>query len=234
MLRRPHALITGASRGIGAHVARALASTHQLWLGGRDQVALQEVLADLPDAQPWLVDLADVEALAAAVPPIEKLDLLVHSAGVVELGSVAETSPQTWRHSYNINVVAAAELTRLLLPALRSANGTVVFINSGAGLRANPNWAAYAASKFALKALADALRAEEQANGVRVTTIYPGRVATDMQRKVRLAEKGAFEPERYLDPQSIADAVLMAANLPRNAQLYDLTIRPSDQGGLFT
>ena len=83
-----------------------------------------------------------------------------------------------------------AELTRLLLPRLRAERGAVVFVNSGAGLRANPGWASYAASKFALRALADALREEEAPHGVRVCTVYPGRTATPMQQSVR-AQEGA-------------------------------------------
>ena len=79
-------------------------------------------------------------------------------------------------------------LTRLCLPAVRAARGTVVFLNSGAGQVAHPHWSAYAASKFGLRALADSLRAEEQAHGVRVTTVYPGRTATPMQQKVHQQE----------------------------------------------
>src|SRR5690606_850138 len=141
---------------------------------------------------------------------LDRLDLLVHSAGIARLGRLADTPADVWRHTFEINVIAVAELTRLPLPALRAPRGHVVLINSGAGQRANPNWGAYAASKFALRAFADALREEEQANGIRVTSIYPGRVDTDMQREVRAQEGGPYEPERYLDPDSVARAVLMA------------------------
>ena len=79
-------------------------------------------------------------------------------------------------------------LTRVCLPALRAARGTVVFVNSGAGLVAHPQWSAYAASKHGLRALADALRAEEQEHGVRVTTVFPGRTATPMQQRVHEQE----------------------------------------------
>ena len=90
------------------------------------------------------------------------------------LGPVAELDADAWRSQLDVNLVAPALLTRALLPALRAARGTVVLVNSGAGQVAHPTWAAYAASKHGLKALADSLRAEEAEHGVRVTSVYPG------------------------------------------------------------
>jgi NADP-dependent 3-hydroxy acid dehydrogenase YdfG len=157
---------------------------------------------------------------------VERLDLVVHSAGVADLGAVEETSPATWQRTLAVNLAAPAELTRLTLPALRAARGHVVFINSGAGLTANPGWGAYAASKFGLRALADSLRGEEAARGVRVTTVFPGRTATAMQQHVRDQEGGEYLPDQYIQPQSVAQAVLAAVLLPRDAHLTELTVRP--------
>lgn len=224
---RPLALVTGASRGIGAAVARALAPGYDVLLGGRDTVALEEQAARLPGARAWPVDLTDGAALVGAVRGIERLDVLVHSAGVGLLGAVAETSAATWRRQFDVNVVAVAELTRLLLPALRAARGRVVLVNSGAGLTARPGWASYAASKFALRAFADALRAEEADHGVRVTSVHPGRVDTDMQRDVVAYEGGEYRPEAYLRPESVAGAVLVAVSAPEDAALTELVLRPA-------
>ncbi|HEY0640552.1 MAG TPA: SDR family oxidoreductase [Pseudonocardiaceae bacterium] len=224
MSDRPNVLVTGASRGIGAAVAAALATTHDVLLGGRDADALERLAAGLPGARPWPVELTDGAALAEACRGIDRLDALVHSAGIVDLGTLAELTADTWRRTYEINVVAVAELTRLLLPALRATGGHVVLINSGAGLNAHPNWGAYAASKFALRAYADVLRSEEQA--LRVTSIYPGRTDTDMQRGVRSQEGGAYEPEQYLAPATVAAAVRTALTTPADGHLTDLTLRP--------
>src|SRR5829696_6383322 len=87
---RPRALVTGASRGIGAAVARELAETHSVLLGGRDTEALARLAAELPAAHPWPVELTDPEALAAATSGLESLDVLVHSAGIVQIGSLAD------------------------------------------------------------------------------------------------------------------------------------------------
>jgi NADP-dependent 3-hydroxy acid dehydrogenase YdfG len=204
-----------------------MAPSHDLLLGGRDTAALEALASELPGSRPWPVDLTDTAAVAAAAGEIDQLDVLVHSAGVGILGTVADTPAETWRHQFEVNVVAVAELTRLLLPALRTARGRVVMLNSGAGLRARPGWASYAASKFALRAFADALRAEEAENGVRVTSVHPGRVDTEMQRGVVDQEGDVYRPEKYLRPESVAGAVLLAVTAPEDAALTDLVLRPA-------
>lgn len=207
-------------------MAHSLADTHALRLGGRDTPALREIAEHVPGAQPWPVDLTDSDAVADAASSITELDVLVHSAGTVELGPIADTSTESWRRTFELNLFAVTELTRALLPALRASSGHVVLINSGAGLNAKPNWGSYAASKFALRAFADVLRAEE-APGVRVTSVFPGRVATDMQREVRESEGGAFEPDRYLRPESVADSVVSAVRAQADAHLTEIVLRPS-------
>ena len=225
MTDRPLALITGASRGIGKAIAESLAGTHDLLLGGRDEKTLASRAAELPSARPWPVELTDDQALATAVADIDRLDVLVHSAGISRLGGLTEVTAADWRESYELNVVAVVELTRLLLPALRAAEGHVVLINSGSGLKANPRWGAYAASKFALRAYSDVLRAEEEPNGLRVTSVHPGRTATDMQKAVRDVEGGDFVPEEYMRPESVANVVRAAIETPRDAHVHEIVIR---------
>src|SRR5262245_6489732 len=225
MTDRPLALITGASRGIGKAIADALGATHDLLLGGRDENALTSQAAELPSARPWAVELTDDKALAAATADIDRLDVLVHSAAISRLGALGDLSSADWRDSFNLNVVAVAELTRLLLPALRAAEGHVVLINSGSGLKANPRWGAYAASKFALRAYSDVLRAEEEPNGLRVTSVHPGRTDTDMQRSVRAFEQGDYVAEKYMRPESVAAIIKAAVETPRDAHVHEIVIR---------
>ena len=222
--RRPLALVTGASRGIGAAVARALSETHDTLLGGRDMPALLRLTEELPGAHPWPVELTDPVALAAATTGIDELHVLVHSAGVVRLGPLAELTVEEWRRTLDVNVVAVAELTRLLLPALRAAGGHVVLINSGQGRVPSPGWGSYASSKFALRAYADVLRAEHPE--LRVTSIFPGRTATEMQQGVRSHEGGEYDPSQYLTPETVARAVVAAVTTPRDGHLTDLVLRP--------
>ena len=218
----PLALVTGASRGIGAAIAHQLAPTHRVLLGGRDTAALDAL--DLPGATPWPVELTDPESLAAACASIDSLDVLVHSAGVAELGPIASTPASAWRANFEVNLLAVVELTRLLLPALRAARGHVVVINSGAGRNARAGWAPYAASKFGVRAFADALREEE--SDLRVTSIYPGRTDTEMQQAIIADEGRPYDPTHFLRADSVATAVVTAISATPEAHLTELILRP--------
>ncbi|AOW93945.1 short chain dehydrogenase [Rhodococcus sp. WMMA185] len=220
----PTALITGASRGVGAAIARELAPTYDLLLGARSAESLTDILDELPTATPWPVELTDYDALAAACAPIDQLDVLVHNAGVADLDTIAESSVEQWRNTLEANVIAVAELTRLLLPALRaSGRGQVILINSGAGLRANAGWASYAASKFALRAFGDALRLEEPS--LRVTSVHPGRTDTDMQRAIVAGEGDEYRPEKYLRPSTVGKAVRNILDTPEDAHCTEVVLR---------
>ncbi|MGP3925548.1 SDR family oxidoreductase [Streptomyces sp. 8N616] len=223
-------LITGAGSGIGAKVTERLAERgDELWLLARDAGRAKELERRFAGARTVVGDLANPEKLSWALSHQElpdRLDSLLHIAGVVELGGIGELTPKAWNAQLAANLVAPAELTRLLLPQLRAARGHVVFVNSGAGLRANAQWGAYAASKHGLKALADSLRAEEHDSGVRVTSVYPGRTATSMQADVHRQEGKAYDESRWIDPGSVATTVLTALDLPRDAEITDLSVRP--------
>jgi NADP-dependent 3-hydroxy acid dehydrogenase YdfG len=223
-------VITGAGSGIGAAVARRLhARGDDLVLHARDAARAKELAAGFPGARTLVGDLADPDKLSWALSHQtlpDRVDSLLHIAGVVDLGPVGELTPKSWHRQLNVNLIAPAELTRLFLPQLRVAQGHVVFVNSGSGLNAHAEWAAYAASKHGLKALADALRQEEHANGIRVTSVYPGRTASPMQAKVHQQEGKEYDPARWIDPESVATTVLMALDLPRDAEVNDLTVRP--------
>ncbi|NUS42673.1 MAG: SDR family oxidoreductase [Mycobacteriaceae bacterium] len=221
---QPTALVTGAGRGLGAAIARALAPTHDLLLGGRSAASLRDIAAELPGATPWPVELTDAGAVAAATADLERLEVLVHNAGVADIGPIADSTPAQWRNTMEVNIIAVAELTRLLLPALRAANGHVVLINSGAGMRANAGWASYAASKFALRAFADALRLEEPR--LRVTSIFPGRIDTDMQRDIIAGENRPYRAAEFLTPETVARTVRQAIETPGDAHPTDVVLRP--------
>ncbi|ALG86439.1 SDR family oxidoreductase [Gordonia phthalatica] len=221
----PTALITGASRGVGAQIARALAPTHDLLLGGRGSAELDALAMEFDGAVTLPVDITDYAALETVVETVDALDVLVHSAGVASsLEAVADTPVEEWRHVMDVNVIAAAELTRLLLPALRSRSGHIVFLNSGAGMNVRANWTPYAASKFALRALADGIRNEEPT--LRVTSIFPGRIDTDMQRDIVAFEGADYDPSKYLRPETVAAAVANAVNTPADAHPTDIVLRP--------
>ncbi len=221
----PTALITGASRGLGAAIARALAPTHDLLLGGRPSSELDNLATQLDGSSTWPVELTDHDEMADATDAIDSLDVLVHNAGVGSIGAIEETPSDEYRRIMEVNLIAAAELTRLLLPAMREVGGHVVFINSGSGLTAKACWSAYAASKFALRAFADALRAEEP--GLRVTSVYPGRIDTDMQQDIVAMEGGDYDGSRYLRVDTVAAAVATAIATPADAHPTEIVLRPT-------
>ena len=217
------ALITGASGGIGAAIAEALAPTHTVLLAGRPSPRLDAVARRL-GATTWPLDLTDPDGIEAAAEVLTELDVLVHNAGVAYPGRVDESTPDQWRATFEVNVTGAVALTLALLPALRAARGQVVFINSGAGLNVSPGLASYSASKFALRAFADSLRADEPL--LRVTSIHPGRVDTEMQRDLVAYEGGDYNPVKFLTPQTVASAVVQAISTPPDAHTQQVVIRP--------
>lgn len=227
-MTRTH-LLTGAGSGIGAVVARLLHERgDSLVLVVRSAERADDLAAQYPGARTLVLDLADPDAVAALDPGDlpDRLDAVVHAAGVVELGTVAELPASAWTQQLTVNVVAPAVLTRMALPALRAARGTVVFVNSGAGLFAHPQWSAYAASKHAVKALADSLRAEEASHGVRVTSVFPGRTATPMQQLVHQQEGKEYDAADWIRPETVAEAIVRVIDLSADATMSDVTIRP--------
>lgn len=219
----PNALITGAGGGIGSAIAAALAPTHTLLLAGRPSARLDAVAEQL-GATTWPLDLTDTDGIESATEIIDHLDVLVHNAGVMLPGAAGESYIEEWRATFEVNVFGAVALTLALLPALRAARGHVVFINSGAGQRVSAGMASYSASKFALRAFADSLRADEPA--LRVTTVYPGRVDTDMQQDLVAYEGGEYDPGRFLRPDTVAEVVANAIRTPADAQLQEVVVRP--------
>ncbi|MCW2857546.1 MAG: short-chain dehydrogenase/reductase [Marmoricola sp.] len=205
-------VVTGAGSGIGADLADRLEAR------GDRVIRLTRAV----------VDLADAEAVRrwAAVLDEPRLDSLCHVAGTVELGRVADLDLAAWQRQLDVNLTAPAVLTAALLPALRRAAGTVVFVNSSAGLVANADWAGYAASKFGLRALADALRAEEAEHDVRVTTVFPSRTATPMQEKVHEQEGRTYDASRWIRPGTVTDAILHVLDLPADATIPEIVVRP--------
>jgi NADP-dependent 3-hydroxy acid dehydrogenase YdfG len=219
----PTAMITGAAGGLGSAIATALAPSHTLFLAGRPSARLDEVAGQF-GATTWPIDLGDVDDIEAVVEPIVELDVLIHNAGVAYPGRVAESTVDEWRATMSVNVVGAVALTLALLPALRTAGGHVVFINSGAGINASPGLASYTASKFALRGFADSLRNDEPS--LRVTSVHPGRISTVMQEGLVAYEGGDYDPSRYLQPETVAKIVADAVNAPPDAHIHEVIVRP--------
>lgn len=219
------AIVTGASSGIGAAIARAL----------RARGALVHAIARHPGDGDFLwapLDLEDDAAIGAFTGAFAgPLDILVHGAGLLTSGPVATTPIAEADRQHQVNLRAPWLLTQGLLPALLSAKGQVVFLNSSIFGNARGGLAGYAASKYALKALADALRAEINPDGARVLSVFPGKTASRMQAGIHAAQGTPYQPEALLQPGDIADMVLATLALPATAEVTDLRIRPAHKTG---
>jgi NAD(P)-dependent dehydrogenase (short-subunit alcohol dehydrogenase family) len=224
-------LVTGAGSGIGAALVGALhARGDALVLLARSGERADELAATYPGATTLVADLADPPGLERALAEADlpdSLDSVVHVAGAVDLAPLAELDLADWQRQLDVNLTAPALVTRAALPALRAARGLVLFVNSGAGLAAHPDWSAYAASKFGLRALADALRGEEKPHGVRVTTVFPGRTATPMQEKVHRQEGRDYDASAWIDPRTVAATILHVLDLPRDATVPEVSVHPA-------
>jgi NADP-dependent 3-hydroxy acid dehydrogenase YdfG len=233
MFKGQLALVTGGSQGIGRAIAQALAvaGATVIIVGRRpdpvaDAVALIRGAGSSADG--LALDLVKTEDRATLVADIDGRsagpDVLVHSAGTIARADVATASMTDLDHQYESNVRAPIALTQSLLPCLRRARGHIVFVNSTAGLVARGNASQFAATQHAMRA-ATALRDEVNKDGIRVTMVFPGRTATARQERIHGWEGKPYGPELLLQPEDIASIVLAAINLPRTAEVTELTIR---------
>ena len=229
------ALVTGASGGIGEGIARALGACGvRLGLVGRRLEALgivsQAIGSDSPCVRSYTFDLSDEAGIRALAQRVQQdfggVDILIHSAGVFGQERIDATSEAGFDHQYRVNLRAPHSLTRELARSLRARRGQVVFINSSVARGARAGLSQYAATKIALKAVADALREEFNPEGVRVLSVFVGRTATPMQKAIFEQEGRQYFPERLLQPSDVAAVVINCLSLPRTAEVTEIDIRP--------
>ncbi|WP_017586410.1 SDR family oxidoreductase [Nocardiopsis ganjiahuensis] len=220
-------LVSGATGGIGTALVDALVGRGWAVAAlGRDPERLAGLSSGRPRVHTVQADLRHPASLAESVAGIGDVDAFVHCAGISPVASVEDSPVSLWQEVLAVNLISAAELTRLLLPALRASAGHVVLVNASPGLRAVPLWSAFAASKAGLSELAGSLREEEGPHGVRVTSVHPGGTATELLREVRGAFGRDYDPAACIQPATLARAVVNALELPRDAQITELHLRP--------
>jgi NADP-dependent 3-hydroxy acid dehydrogenase YdfG len=234
-LKNQIAVVTGASGGIGGAIATCLAQHEAtVCLSGRDRTKLDAKAASLREFSQH-VDLfpcdltkdEQIEALCAHVAKeYARLDILVHCAGAIDHGKLAEAPLSSLDRQYQSNVRGPLMLTQKLLPLLKKPRGQIVFINSSVGLTARPNAGHFSATQHAFKALADSLRDEVNADGIRVLSVFPGRTATPRIQALHAKEGRAYQPDLLLQPEDVASVILNALTLPWTAEVMNISIRP--------
>lgn len=194
-------LVTGASTGIGRASALRLARRGYSVLAGVRTAASAETLrAEAANIQPVLLDVTRPESIADAVEVCgESLAGLVSNAGIAITGPVELVPVDSWRRQFEVNVFGTVAVTQAVLPLLRRARGRIVMVGSIAGRSALPGSGAYDASKYAIEAIADALRMELRGSGISVSLIEAGAVATPLWEK-------SLEDIARLDESSATDA----------------------------
>jgi NADP-dependent 3-hydroxy acid dehydrogenase YdfG len=238
------ALITGASAGIGAAVARALADAGaSIALVARRPERLEAITAQLQDrgtpALALTVDVTREAEIAAAMEAVDarfgRLDILVNNAGVMFLAPIAEADPAEWRQMMELNLWGLMVATQRALPVMkRGAGGHVVNIASVAGRVANPGASGYAATKFGVVAFSESLRREVYRDNIRVTVVEPGLVATELGARITHPPSRASVQQRLtestpLQPEDVAAAVVYAVTQPPHVNVNEILLRPTSQ-----
>jgi len=232
-------VVTGGGSGIGAAIAVGLAGAGcRVAINGRRQERLDEVVGSYDGTVPILAktcDVADRDAVAAyfewAHGELGQVDILVNSAGInTPRRAVAELDPADWDSLIAVNLTGAYNCIQAVLSGMRErGDGVIVNINSVAGKRAGPiGGVAYNASKFGMAALGTTVAEEHRDEGIRVTNIYPGEVETPILDN-RPVPVSAEHRARILQPEDVADAVLMVCQLPARANVPELVIIPTTQ-----
>ncbi|HEU5359251.1 MAG TPA: SDR family oxidoreductase [Gemmatimonadales bacterium] len=226
-MSRPLAVVTGASRGIGA------AAAERLRAAGWDVARLARSLADrdadgFHDRRCDVTDPVAVGRVAAALAPLGVPDVLVNNAGHFLMRRFDEISPAEFAAEVALNLTAAFTVAHTFLPAMmRAGRGTLVTIGSVADHVGFPGNAAYGASKFGLRGMHESLAAECRGTGVRCTLVSPGPTDTAIWDDVRPGPRGGLPSrEEMMSPGDVADAVVFAATRPANVRVEWIRMEP--------
>ena len=233
MKRGKIALVTGATSGIGAATARALAASGVcvLLLGrnpGKLAAAARGIRAPrlLGTAHADLRSLEDIDALLQELARrLPRLDVLVHCAGEYGWTRAGRADPEDFARLFDVNVRAPFLLTQRLLPQLARAQGQVIFLNSSVIRGAGEGVALYKATQHAVQGFTDSLRQDLNRRGIRVSSLYPGRTATPRMRRIYAHEGRAYKPRALLSAAQVAQLVVMLTTLPRQVELTDVHVR---------
>jgi NADP-dependent 3-hydroxy acid dehydrogenase YdfG len=229
------AVVTGASSGIGKAIALALAKQGaEVCLVARRRDALDAVARQAQGngtrGHVYCVDLTsdkDIQNLQQQLQGgLGRVDILILCGGAISHGTLEQAPLAEFDLMYRSNLRGHYALTQALLPLLRKQHGQIVFINSSAGLRSPASVGQFSATQHALRAVADSLRDEVNADGVRVLSVFPGRTATPRMAALFEKESRPYRPELLMQPEDVASMVVHALSLPRTAEVTDISMRP--------
>ena len=230
----PTALITGASRGIGAAAARAFAEAgYQLLLVARSSDALEALASELRShgqrVETLALDLADAQAIAPGLAELLSRGLtpnvLINNAGAAYTGNLTEMTLERWQWLLQLNVTSVFQVCQAVVPALRQQQGLIINVSSHAARNAFPEWGAYCTSKAALASFSRCLAEEERQHGIRVSTLTLGAVNTPLWDSETV--HSSFDRRAMLAPERVAEALLSLAQQPSSQVAEDITLMPA-------
>lgn len=230
-----YALITGASSGIGKATALAFAKAGiHLALVGRNPEKLEAVAQQARlsgvEAQVFVVDLSELakvrELVSSIVAKLPRLDIVINSAGMGYTNGLLETPLADWQRVIDLNITSVLQVIQGVLPQLRSQKqGTIINLSSIAAHQVFPNWGLYCVSKFGLLALTKTLAAEERSYGIRVISMSPGSVNTEIWDTDTV--DADFDRSAMLTPEVVANSILYAAQMPQGAVIEEMVLLPN-------
>ncbi|MBD3864523.1 3-ketoacyl-ACP reductase [Olleya marilimosa] len=226
-LKNRKAIITGGSKGLGKATAIAFAKEGiDVAITGRNEADLQETVTQLKalgvNAIYAVFDVGNYEAVKTGIKTIidqlGKVDILVNNAGIAAFGSLNDMEVDQWSKIIQTNVMGMYYVTKEVLPYLINQNeGDIINISSTAGLNGNANTSAYSASKFAVIGMSESLMKEVRKNNIRVCTLTPSTIASDMSINLGIADKNS--EDSVLQPDDFAQLIVAGLKLPRRALL---------------
>jgi 3-oxoacyl-[acyl-carrier protein] reductase len=230
-LKGKNAIITGAGKGIGKAIAIALAAEGvNVGLIARTESDLQKVAEEVEaagvKAAIATADITDIAAVTAAVEQLKTelgpVDILINNAGTASFGGFMDLEPAQWENIIKVNLFGVYYATRAVLPQMMERkSGDIINIASTAGLRGAPATSAYTASKAALIGMGESLMLEVRKHNIRVTTLNPSTVATDLAVELKLTDGN---PEKVMQPEDLAELIVAQLKLNKRVFLKDAAI----------
>lgn len=232
-LKNKTALITGAGKGIGRVIALAFAKEGiNLALVGRTLANLDKVAEEALQINPSLkvctvrAEVSDLNDVIAATREVEqkigKIDLLVNNAGTAQFANFLDLDPKVWEGIVRTNLFGAYYFIKQILPQmLERKDGDIINISSTAGLKGSPMTSAYSASKFGLIGLSESLMLEVRKSNIRVFTLTPSTVATELSIDNKLTDGN---PDSTLQPEDLAELIVAHLKLPRRVLVKDVSL----------
>lgn len=230
-IKGKYALITGGSRGLGKATALALAAEGvNVAITGRNLENLKSTAKEIEALGVKSAyidfDVSDIDEVNQAVQDLTaqfgKFDILINNAGIASFGTVNDMDPADWTKIIQTNVLGTYYVTKAILPQLIEKNeGDIINISSTAGLNGSATTSAYSASKFAVIGFSDSLMREVRKNNIRVCTLTPSTIASDMSKELQLTDGN---PDTVLQPEDFAELIIANLKLPRRAMLRSASL----------